>query len=311
MKKSIEYSKKIFPVLTITVTTNGLLLDSEKFRFLKEKGVRLSLSIDGPPSIHDLHRKMKETKTGSFNKILKNIREIPVEEKKKIAVNMVITPARCSALMERFLFIRKLGFLNIRFYPVFQSWWWGKDNIKCFEQAMLDFSKEYCKLFIYKRCEDIFIIGNMRDILKSRLVLRNKVYCVEDKLEDCNSIWLDTNGNFYICERVLGLNLSRKARYKVGDVENGIDFSLRAGLLSMAGKSFRKVLAKTNIKDKDCWFCPFSFYFRDNIEGRFGRGESFLFYFQILEIYRKAFYNIFATLKTNILFRKMYGLDGS
>lgn len=308
LKRCIDYARNNFSDLRISLTTNGRLLDPDKFNFLKNNGIELTLSIDGPARLHDSHRKIKGSEQGSLKGILENIKQIPLEDRRKITINTVISPGACANLMARFLFIRKLGFMKIRFHPVFQPSLWKKPEIKRFGYAMGNFSREYCRDFLSKQTDNLFIIDALRDVLRSRVIKRNTFCCIESKLEDCNSIWLDPEGNFYICERVAGIKSKRKEGYKIGDVDKGINFSLRDSILSEAGKRFRSFLAGTNFREKDCFLCPFPFYFLAAVEKKDKRIEEDLsFYFRILRIYKKSFSGISQKLKDNPRFRYFYG----
>lgn len=297
LKKSIEYSKKHFSPLKINLTTNAILLDADKLEFLRNNNVNLTLSIDGLPSNHNKHRKIKYTNQESFSRILENIERIPLEYRKKISINTVISPDGSYDLMGNFLFIRKLGFINIRPTPVLQAQRWAKKEIINFQEAMEHFSLSYYNLFLDKRKEDIFIIDYLNYLLKTRIVKRREKYYLEDKLEDCNSVWLDLSGEFYVCEALLGVSQNKKCKYRIGDLKKGINLSLRSFFLTKAAASFKKNISEAKLQESDCFLCPLSYFFR---------GEGFNFYFDILKIYLRSYSNILVNLENNILFRDIY-----
>ena len=51
--------------INISCATNGTLLDADKLAVLAERGINLTFSIDGPETIHDMHRRRANGK-GSF-----------------------------------------------------------------------------------------------------------------------------------------------------------------------------------------------------------------------------------------------------
>ena len=57
------------------ITTNGMLLDEKKIKFLNENNFSLIVSIDGPQDIHDRHRK-NAGGTGSWEKIINNLKMV-------------------------------------------------------------------------------------------------------------------------------------------------------------------------------------------------------------------------------------------
>ncbi len=59
--------------LSVYLTTNGTLMNDEILAFLREYGVRLTISLDGPREIHNRNRKFAVDNCGSFDRIMKNI----------------------------------------------------------------------------------------------------------------------------------------------------------------------------------------------------------------------------------------------
>ena len=59
--------------ISFTVTTNALLLDEGKTRFLLEKGVNVVLSLDGRQEVHDRFRRFPDG-SGSYDRVLANAR---------------------------------------------------------------------------------------------------------------------------------------------------------------------------------------------------------------------------------------------
>ena len=58
-RRSIEYAEKYRrPGMTIehTIQTNGTLIDDEWAAFFKEHNFLVGISIDGPPTMHDVYR---------------------------------------------------------------------------------------------------------------------------------------------------------------------------------------------------------------------------------------------------------------
>ena len=73
----LTYASQQYPSkhqhLGFTMTTNGTLLNSEAVDVLQEYNVMLAISLDGPKDIHD-HNRIASDGSGSFNKIVRNLR---------------------------------------------------------------------------------------------------------------------------------------------------------------------------------------------------------------------------------------------
>lgn len=75
----IDYFKKLFRITKkfedqglsffYDIQTNGILLDNQWGQFLKQNNVSVGISIDGPESLHELHRKAKNGQP-HFHKVL-------------------------------------------------------------------------------------------------------------------------------------------------------------------------------------------------------------------------------------------------
>lgn len=59
--------------ISFTLTTNALLLDEEKTRFLLDRGVNVVLSLDGRREVHDRFRRFPDG-SGSYDRVLANAR---------------------------------------------------------------------------------------------------------------------------------------------------------------------------------------------------------------------------------------------
>ncbi|RDV84560.1 thioether cross-link-forming SCIFF peptide maturase [Ammonifex thiophilus] len=68
-----QRARELGKEISFTLTTNAVLLDEEKERFLLEEEVNLVLSLDGRPEVHDRFRRFPDG-TGSYQRVLPNIR---------------------------------------------------------------------------------------------------------------------------------------------------------------------------------------------------------------------------------------------
>ncbi|WP_022666588.1 radical SAM/SPASM domain-containing protein [Desulfospira joergensenii] len=91
------------------VQTNATLMTEDFARLFKDHGFQVGFSLDGPESLHNLHRRMGGGKTGSFSRALKGMeifRRVTGQE--TLAVIAVITRDSMGRTEEIFRFFRGL-----------------------------------------------------------------------------------------------------------------------------------------------------------------------------------------------------------
>lgn len=310
LKKCAKYAKRILPSAKIRIISNGLSLDPEKLSFINNNNIDLTLSLDGPASVHDKHRKIKPSMKGSLGKILQNIGRIPLRERAKISINTVIAPDDSCGLMRRLLFIRKKGFIDIRYTPVFQPSRWESSSLRKLEYYMYEFANKYCGLFFNKKINDIFVINFLKGALRTAGSKKRYACYIENKFHNCNAVWLDPSGNFYVCERILGMPLDIREKCQIGNVKDGIDIVLRNKLFSKARKQIFNSLSKADSGGNGHYLCPLPFYFRGTINNSFAMDNNSLsFYLRISDMYKKSLIKILETLKDNDLFKEIYNIN--
>lgn len=128
---SINKANNLKKSLTISLGTNGLLLDKEKLKFLSQFNVKLSISIDGKKTTHDKER-IFEDKNGSYLKLLRKVPFIKRSTKNEnICALFSVTPNSVKKMYDNFLHIVSLGFKSINIEPVVNknySWTSRKEN---------------------------------------------------------------------------------------------------------------------------------------------------------------------------------------
>lgn len=83
------------------IITNGILLDSSAWQFLRENHVSsLQVTIDGAKEVHDIYRPLKNPNTANYEKILENIAVMPADFSLVIRIN---TDKRVAASLPRLL----------------------------------------------------------------------------------------------------------------------------------------------------------------------------------------------------------------
>jgi uncharacterized protein len=118
-KLVVALQKKHLPpgkLLLNGIQTNGSLLDKEWCNFLAEKNFIVGLSLDGPETLHDFHRKDKSGR-GSFNQALKGfqcLRDHGITPE----ILCVVNAQNSGYPQEVYNFIKGLGVSFMTFLPL-------------------------------------------------------------------------------------------------------------------------------------------------------------------------------------------------
>ena len=249
--------------LMITVATNGTLLDSKSYRFLKETGIILKISLDGKKEIHDANRPFNSKKCGSsYDRITDNLKKLHRGRKDGYRINaqLVFSPSTAGKLLENIRLLWENGFDCIDFYPDLYAQW-SKEDLDKLNSEFRAFADFYLSLLKNSPSrEDIF-----QNSLLQAFIKETGLY----KSLHCAKIHLDWKGNFYCCDKVFSLPEPKRREFAIGDTHKGINNSLRLKLLEEKRRQIR------DLTGKDCrrcaylkyCFCPIGHYIYFSTQG--------------------------------------------
>jgi len=293
----LQHTKRSKIKPTITVLTNGTLLNDDYFNFLESNGISLKVSIDGKKAIHDHNRPFKSAKhASSYEHIVNNL---DYDKRHGVGVNLVFTPDTINKLLSNIKFVVKAGFGYVDFYPDLYSKW-SEEELEKLESIFNEFREYYVGIFNNTITGDNIFKNN----LLHRFINDSELY----RPILCYKIHFDWEGNFYCCDKALSLNRSEKKAFIIGNAHKGIDKRLRSKLLEQKRNEIK------NLTGKDCKICKYLKYCFCPI-GQYiyfsSKGEDFKEYFpqfcRISQIYIRNFLSIKERLKSNKLFAKTYG----
>lgn len=186
--------KKVLPNSKCTIVTNGILLNNSMIEFLKEANVKISISIDGPKEITDLHRKFRNTNQSVFQKVQDSICRL---KESNIIYGMSITIT--NELIEK--------------KDLFYSWLEETNpSAVCFNLIKLAFAHHDAGAVIeyYKLASDFLIDAHEKMMLMGIAVknisrILNFFVDHQPVFADCaavslNQITLNTNGDIFGCQ---------------------------------------------------------------------------------------------------------------
>ena len=225
LKKAVRYSEKVAKekdkIVRFVLTTNGTLLNSERLSYLMERGFHLGVSIDGDKRAHDANRLYPSSRS-SHTRVSNNIRQA-LKRYPALEVIAVMDPANADRVDESFRYIFDLGVRDITFNMNYEADW-DDEACELLEAGLTRLGDAY----IEKVRSGRFFTCNPLD---AKIVTRLKDgYSDSDRCDfGCNEIAVSPRGNFYPCERLVGLDETRDVM--IGNIRTGLDIEKRDAMI--------------------------------------------------------------------------------
>ena len=208
IKPLVLYIREAYGVYYhIDLTTNGLLLDEEKLKFLKENRVNFMLSIDGSEQSHNACRVYHDGK-GSYKDLEKNIPKI-LEYYPLTRARMTVSAGNIPYLFEAITDLEAKGFQDMHILPnVFEEW---SDEVLVTAREQMAMYKDY----IIKRFEEDeipLVFQILKQMFCKIVILQHEIehnrYREFSQARPCNRCGIgctgvgsvDTEGNVFSCQ---------------------------------------------------------------------------------------------------------------
>lgn len=212
-KKGIDYNNSI--------QTSGAIYNESLYDFLVKNGFTLSLTIDGPPDLHNVNRPLR-TGAPSFDRVLRSYRYL-----KKIQgdCGAIVTVTKKTLGKEREIidYLRSLGLNGFHSNPYIYD---PNKPIKNVDFAITP--AEYSSYFLaqlhaFLDCDDTkFNLQDIRFFLQSLMGIECTTLCPFGGRCLTNYIHICPDGNATICARFMGY-----AEHSLGNIkESSIGFIL-------------------------------------------------------------------------------------
>ena len=224
---------------SVSITSNGTLLNEPILDFLRHENIELCVSIDGPAHVHNLNRRYKDGR-GSFVDVVRNIR-LCLEQLDTLQVNAVYGPGTVDFLAESLLFFIQLGISVIHLNPNIRTFYEGYDCSKL-RTSYMQIADQYIKS--YQEGREIAV-----NLIDSKIIaFLKKGYDAEDKCGMGETEFgFAPSGNIYPCERLTGED--DQSPLCLGNVDTGLDLSRRCSLLNQRGN-----------RNEECKTCRYERY---------------------------------------------------
>jgi len=223
--------------LVVSMTTNGTRFTPEALAFIAAHRIGISVSIDGPPSIHDANRPYAGA-GGSYADVVAGVERLRAATGRAPAARVTLTPDQWHRMVDVFDHVASLGFLEVGIAPT------SPVNAAMLptpeqEDALIRGFEQLADRFAREAKEGrVLPFSNLLDLL-------GRLHVGQAKAAPCGAglgyLAMDAEGAFYLCHRLAG-----NARFEVGSLYAGIDYATIATRLAEQAAPRRDACAK-------CW----------------------------------------------------------
>lgn len=244
MKPCIEYIRGTLKSrCPIGFTTNGLLLDEDKLKYLKSMNVNFMLSIDGCEAAHNANRVYKNGR-GSFRNIDAKIPLILKYYPNTVA-RMTLTQNNLPYLYESVKYIADKGFIAMHIIPNIHiptdNGWCSDDYISMREQLtsiseyIIDEFESGEVPLVFKTLADMFpriVLANYNEKVNHH---RKATCCLPEKrcgIGVLHNAIFDITGNIFSCQHG-SLEATGDNPLYLGNIDSGLLHEKRVQLLEM------------------------------------------------------------------------------
>lgn len=235
-KKIISICKKYYVDCTFSMTSNGYSIDDSFIRTMAKLNLKtVQITIDGPPEIHNLTRKLKNG-TGTFSVIIENIKKL-ISNNITVYIRVNITKNNMDYFNELLDVLKKYDLEKCQVIP---SAVVPYENVGCNISEICLSPKEFSKKLLGYR--DMLVKRNLPVSNYPYLPKLLQNYCYADNV---NSYTIDPDGNLYKCWIDVGV-----AERSLGNIK---DFSERD--LSMAAEKGAFYMFWSPFKHNKCKEC--------------------------------------------------------
>lgn len=275
IKATVEYAKSIMPEKNIIfgMTSNASLLTKEMLDFFVKNDFDLSISLDGPKSLHDKYRRFAVDGRGTYETVVKSLEMVrnayPDYYRKNISISAVIDNNDDISIVESF-FKQEIFKENTVHFSVLDS---TKNDIK--KNPTQDFFDSYnenlVKMMINNHIQNEsdaprfahdILFSNTKDLHEmEETLMSNARLTIAHHSGPCipgqSKMFIEVDGNLFTCEKASG----KSSTMRIGDVYNSYDYDTIYQLLNV-GKI-------TEEECKNCWairFCSACAINIDNLD---------------------------------------------
>lgn len=209
--------------IKFNITTNGILLNEEKIKFLKQHNIHLLISMDGDKITQDYNRPLKDNNNSSFDILNKKL-SIIKQYYPNITIRGTIYPDTCQYLFENIQFFINNHIYNLSFFPDEFSIW-SLEQIEILKMELRKITLYYLKYFYNTEILHFTPYDNMLLLLnnseKELKIIKDHKNCNQCGLGTYN-LAINTEGQIFTCQELTSYSIKNNPYY-IGDIYHPID----------------------------------------------------------------------------------------
>jgi uncharacterized protein len=200
--------------LVLSMTTNGTRFTDAALDFIAAHDIGVSVSIDGPPDLHDANRRFAGG-GGSYADVVAGVAKLVARTGRAPAARVTLTPPQWSRVPEVFDHLAALGFVEVGIAPTSPV---SADFLPtpAQDEALMAGFAALARRFADAAADGrVLPFSNLLDLLA-------KLHAGDVRLVPCGAglgyVAMDAQGAYYPCHRFAG-----DAAFRIGDVAAGRD----------------------------------------------------------------------------------------
>jgi len=142
----VERAKREDLGISFSITTNGVLLDEEKARFIAERGIGVLLSLDGVREAHDRNRVDAEGR-GTWDRVVAALERLKEAGARNVTIRGTFTPETVSYLFESHrYFLERYPMYETVLFPAYEGDW-NEEVLRVYEEELTKLGAYYIARF--------------------------------------------------------------------------------------------------------------------------------------------------------------------
>jgi uncharacterized protein len=202
--------------LDVSITTNGTRFTPEALDFLRDHRIGVSVSIDGPPDVHDRNRRYAGTKIrGTYADVVDGVARLRAHTGRSPAARVTLAPDQWHRVQEAFDHLLSLGFVEVGIAPASPINAQLLPTPQQQEALIAGFSALAERFETEAAGARVLPFSNLLDVLA-------RLHAGDVKQAPCGAglgyLAMDASGRFFVCHRLAGV-----PAFDAGDIFSGID----------------------------------------------------------------------------------------
>ena len=240
IQRVTEYANNLFKSKNIfyRMTTNASLLTDDIIAFIVQNKFHISLSIDGPEKIQNIHRSFRANGKGTFSVVYENLMKIKKRYKNYLEAHVKVMPVivdgeNHNEVLEYFY---DIGFKQ------------NQITMLNAELSGIDFRAEVCEPHSDEmKIKNVALIdaaNKMDSVYQNKQCLPKVWHHGGTCIPGVKRLFVDTEGIFFPCEKIL-----LRDNLSIGNLTSGFNFEIV--------KNMSNIGKMTEARCKKCWAMRF------------------------------------------------------